>query len=54
MDKAKQYEFETITKPVIKWLNDNGHPHMKAIVDQTSAELVEGLCSVYTEEFIND
>lgn len=45
LPKDKQKEFEEITRPVIKWLNDNCHPHVVAHVDTTSAELFEGVCS---------
>lgn len=38
-------EFEDKTRAVIKWLNDNMHPHAKVIITPTSAELVEGRLS---------
>jgi hypothetical protein len=41
-------------KPLIKWLNKNGHPHCKIIVTTDSAELKEGVAIVKTEEFIKD
>ena len=41
-------------KPLIKWLNDNGHPDMTAIVDYVSVELVEGVAYVYTGKFLKD
>ena len=36
-------------KPLIKWLNENCHPHCEIIVDQVSAELVESVARVITE-----
>ncbi|MCP5003710.1 MAG: hypothetical protein GY941_07115 [Planctomycetes bacterium] len=45
-------EFEKVVKPVIKWLNENGHPHTKIIIDLTTAEMVEGVEAFETEEFI--
>lgn len=51
----EQYgELLEAAKPLIKWLNDNGHPHMTAIVDCVSVELVEGVACVHTEEFLKD
>jgi len=33
-------------EPLLKYLNDNFHPHVTAIVTTTSVELMEGICSV--------
>lgn len=35
--------FDEAVRPLIKWLNGNGHPHMTIIVTPTGAELVEGV-----------
>lgn len=37
--------FEEVSRPVIKWLNDNCHPHVTVIMDCTHSELSEGVCS---------
>ena len=42
------------SKPLIKWINENGHPHIKAIVDCTTVEIVEGVATNKTEEFLKD
>lgn len=36
-------DFLEAAKPLIKYLNDNHHPHCSVIVTQTSAELLEGI-----------
>jgi len=41
-------------KPLIKWLNDNCHPHCEAIVDQDSVRLVEDVAKNRTDEFLKD
>ena len=41
-------------KPLIKWLNEHGHPHNTAIVDNNSVELVEGVAMRFTKEFLKD
>ena len=46
--------FEEVIKEVMKWLAENHHPHTTIIVTSTSAELVEGIESVNTLEFIKD
>lgn len=47
-------EFQEITKPVIKYLNDNFHPHVTVIITTNRAELVEGLKGFTTNEFVKD
>lgn len=54
MDKETQEKFEQLSRQLIKWLNDNCHPHTKIIIDSTSAELVEGITAHYTEDFLKD
>jgi len=41
-------------RPLIKWLNDNMHPHATVIVDSMRAELVEVVCAFVTEEYLVD
>jgi hypothetical protein len=41
-------------KPLIKWLNENTHPHCFAQVDHTRVELVEGIATSITTEFLKD
>ena len=48
----KHEEFTNLCKPLIKFLNDNYHPHAKVIIEPTWGELVEGLMSCKTEAFI--
>lgn len=50
----KEKTFEEVVKPVIKWLSKNKHPHMSIIIDGTHGELVEGVESVITDEFVPD
>jgi hypothetical protein len=41
-------------KPLIKWMNENCHPHCTAIVDQQKVELLEGIATNRTDEFLVD
>jgi len=43
--KANYEEFWQLCEPLMQWLNDNCHPHVKVILDSVTAELVEGLTS---------
>jgi hypothetical protein len=46
--------FEEAVKPLMKWMCENYHPHTTAIVTGNTAELVEGMVYVKTDEFIVD
>ena len=39
-------KFEEAARPMIKWLCENVHPHHKVIITPTSADLLEGECSI--------
>ncbi len=54
MKPQKLKELEELSRPLIKFINDNYHPHVKIIIDGTSSELVEGLMCCRTEDYIND
>ena len=54
MDKEKMQSFEDAAKPLVKWLNENCHPHTTVIVEPGGAELVEGTMYVPIKEFIKD
>ena len=41
-DEQKK-ELEALTKPLMQWLNDNCHPHVKAIVDNRYSVILEGI-----------
>jgi len=42
-------------EPLIKYLNDNYHPHVTAIVTPTSVELLEGMmCVPKIYDFVKD
>lgn len=41
-------------KPLIKWINENCHPHSHVIVDHTEVELWEGVGVRKTQEFLKD
>ena len=54
LNASQQDELEILSRPLIKWLNDNCHPHIKVIVDTNRAELVEGIFTVRTDDYIKD
>ena len=38
-------ESENTAKPLMVWLRENCHPHVKAIVDSEHTEVLEGLAT---------
>jgi hypothetical protein len=54
LGKEKVIEFETLAKPLIKYLNDNYNPHTSIHITCDSAEVVSGEMAFYTKEFIKD
>ncbi len=47
-------QFNEASKPLVKFLCDNFHPHVKVIVEHSGAEILESSASVKIEEFIKD
>lgn len=39
-------QLEKVVRPAIEWLSENCNPHTSIIIDNTNAELVEGIASV--------
>ena len=54
LNKEQLAELLEASKPLIKWLNENCHPHCSAMVDCSKVELVEGIATNRTDEFIKD
>lgn len=52
ISEEQSMDFRKACEPLVKFLNDNYHPHVVAIVETNRAELHEGLISVKIEEFI--
>ena len=54
MNQQERDKFEKIARPLIKFLNNNFHPHVTVIVTNTSAEITEGIISFVTDEYLKD
>lgn len=53
-NKEKRPSFIEAANHLIKWLNENCHPHHSVIVTPDSAELLEGQIGHKTDEYIKD
>ena len=54
LTEEQRKELEQKVKPVMEWLCKNCHPHVTVIIEPTTAELVEGIATVVTDEFVQD
>jgi len=54
LTKEQIEELEIVSKPLMKFLSDNFHPHVKVIVESNSAEILEASATVKCDEFIKD
>ena len=54
LSKDQNDELLEVAKPLIKWLNENCHPHCSATVDCGSVRLAEDIATNKTEEYIKD
>jgi len=54
LSKEQRDEFEAITRVLVKWLNDNMHPHSHITVTTTTAELSEGVTAFQTYDYVKD
>jgi uncharacterized protein (DUF885 family) len=48
----QQEQMLEAAKSLIKWMNENCHPHCTAHVDQNTIELTEGVATYRTDEFL--
>ena len=54
LKEKQRLEFETVARPVIKWLNDNCHPHVTVILTPGGVTLTEGVCFIPIDDYILD
>jgi hypothetical protein len=52
--EEQRKEFEELCRPIIKWINNNGHPHMTAIIDTVHYELLSGEIARTIHDYIKD
>ena len=52
--KEQRKQLEELSKPLIRFLNDNFHPHISIIIDPVSAKLKEDVCRIVVKDYIKD
>jgi len=50
----QKVEFESLARPLIKWLNDNCNPHVTVIIEPNAAQLLTGLVAFSTDDYLCD
>lgn len=53
-NEALREEFEELARPLIKFLNDNYHPHAAVLITPNMAEILSGELVFNTDEYIKD
>lgn len=54
MKDEKGEEFDKLVRPLLKYLNENHSPYARIIIDNMTAELVEGVMVLSTDEYLVD
>jgi len=54
LTKEQIAQLEEAAKPLMKFLAENFHPHVKVIVESNTAEFVEGSATVKCDDYILD
>lgn len=54
LTKEQIKEFEGLSKPMIKFLCDNFHPHVTVIITPIGAEILSGSAAFRCEEYLRD
>lgn len=54
LTEEQRKEFEKVVRPVMEYLGDPKvfHPHIKVIIDNGRAEILEGIATIVTEDYI--
>ncbi len=52
--EQRHRDFESVVKPIIKYMAENYHPHTTLVINSTTAQVVEGVISTRTEEYLVD
>ncbi len=52
--EKRRQEFTEAARPLVKYLAENHHPHVTALVTGNGAELLEGLCAFTDDTFVKD
>ena len=54
LTKEQQEQLLEASKPLMKFLSDNFHPHVEARVDYSDVVIMEQSARLRTEEFVKD
>jgi len=54
LNNEQQKELEKLSRPIVRWLNDNCHPHVAVIITPTSTEMCEGVFHCPIDDYVKD
>lgn len=52
--KEQMTQLEELSKPIVKFLNDNFGPYTSIIVENDSVKITDGICRIPITEYIKD
>ena len=52
--EERSHQLLSAARPLIKWLNENSHPHCAALVTPTSVKLTEDLAKEITYDYVQN
>lgn len=50
----QQEELQALVEPIVKWLNDNCHPHVSVQITPVAFDLSEGICFSPIIKYLKD
>ena len=54
LNKKEVKELEELAKPLLKWLNERGQPHLKVEIDSNTVKFFEQSVGIINTDFIKD
>jgi len=54
MQPSTPADFEEAVRPLMRYLCENHHPHMRVIIDGSCAEMLEGQVTFNTEDYVRE
>ncbi len=52
LNEKKRIEFKKAARPLVKWLCENCHPHVVALIEPGRIELTESVCAILVNDYI--
>ena len=51
-EETSNTQFEELVRPLIQFINDKHHPHTAIVITSTTAEILEGVEAISTNDYV--